>query len=51
MKSADNSADWQRSVFTFNFEIAIIMALLLNIGFDYIVSHIATAATKIPSGP
>jgi hypothetical protein len=51
MKSADNSADWQRSIFTFNFEIAIIMALLLDIGFDYIVSHIASAATKIPSGP
>ena len=51
MKSADSLAGWQKSIFAFNFEIAIIMALLFYIGFDYIVSHIAAAATKIPSGP
>jgi hypothetical protein len=27
------------------------MVLLLNVGFDYVISHIAAAATKIPSGP
>ena len=48
MKSPYSLADWQGSVFVFDFEIAIIMALLLNIGFNYFVSHIALLQQKYP---
>jgi len=51
MKSANSFGKPQRLFFAFNFKIAIFMVLLLYIGFDDIVSHIAAATAKIASGP
>jgi len=50
MKSANGFAKQQRLFFAFNFKIAILMVLLLNIGFNDIVSHVAAATAKIASG-
>jgi len=51
LEAAHNRRKHKGLFFAINLEIAIIMVLLLNIGFDYIIRNIATATAKIPASP
>jgi hypothetical protein len=41
----------KRLFLALNFEVAVITVLLLNVGFDYLISDIAAAAAEIATSP